>query len=141
MQYEFFGGGRHSGLMAGLLCNQKFNEFRELIEYEEQKKQLFALAPRVAERIIRIIEERLVSTGARIGLIEKAIHAISAGEDLSKVETIEEIELASLKVAFGLHYKTSDDLLCAFRKKDNKSGLEKYSTSQLKAELRRRKGK
>lgn len=140
MQYEIFKGGRHSGLMEGLYL-QKMNVFREQLAYEEAKAKMVVCEPKVAEGIIRIIEKKCFSTGEKIDLIEKAIHAISAGEDLSKVESIEEIELASLNATFGQRFKTSDDLSCIFKKDDKKSGLEKYSTSQLKAELRRRKGK
>lgn len=142
MKFETFKGGRHFGMMEmEKLYHQKVNEIREHVEYEEAKAKLVVCEPKVAEIIIRIIEKECFSTGAKIGLIKKAIHAISAGEDLSKVESIEGIELASLKATFGQRFKTRDDLLGAFRKEDNKSGLEKYSTSQLKAELRRRKGK
>ena len=96
---------------------------------------------KVAERIIGIIEKECCFAGEKIEVLEKAISAILAGADLSKIETIEEIERASLEVKFRLPDKTSGDLLYTFTKEDNKSGLEKYSTSQLKAELRRRKGK
>ena len=140
MQYEILKGGRHRGQMKAQYF-QMINELREKVDYDEHKTILRAYAPKDAERIINIIEKETVFTCERSCLIKKAINAILAGEDLSKVKSIEEIELASLNATFVRHFKTSDDLSCVFRKQDIKSELEKYSTSQLKAELRRRKGK
>lgn len=112
------------------------------VRYGENKAKLCSIVnDEVAKNIIQVIEYHMSTISSRNESIEKSIEAILSGANLSEVKSMKDIRAAFIKSKIDRRFKTDYKRLSELKKEPERSGLEKYSTSQLKAELRRRKGK
>lgn len=117
-------------------------EMREMFVYEEKRAKLRAITKN-HEKIIGIIEaarkRNEITTPECSNLIEKVIYAIASGAKYDYADSVEDLQKIFIMAVYGLERAESMGVFASNQTRKPK-GLEQYSTSQLKAELRRRKG-
>ena len=112
---------------------------RQYAIYEEYKDKLYHVVNKqTAARIVLAVENNFSTIFEKVNAIEKAVTAILDGADLSEIRSYSDIERQHTKVIMKQHFGDMD------KEDDSKNhvgtkGLEEYSTTQLKAELRRRR--
>lgn len=109
---------------------------RQYAIYEEYKDKLYHVVNKqTAARIVLAVENNFSTIFEKVNAIEKATTAIFHGADLSEIRSYKDIERrymkAILEQRFGHMDKEAGHI--------GTNGPEEYSTTQLKAELRRRR--